>query len=205
MEQRSLFQLLKNGIIDENPIFVQVIAMCPTLAVTTSAVNGFSMGLATTMVITLSCLLISLIRGFIPDRVRLPIFIVVIAGFVTVIEFLMAAFLPELNNSLGLFIPLIAVNCLLFARAESFASKNGPLKSVTDAFGMGLGFTAALFVLGFLREFFGEGSILGATVLHEEFPRTVLLILPPGAFIMLGLLTALLNYIRIRASENKEN
>lgn len=191
-------KILKNGIINENPTFVQVIGMCPTLAVTTSAVNGIGMGLATTAVLTCSNLVISLIRKVVPDQVRIPCYVVVIASFVTIIEFMLKAFLPSLNNALGLFIPLIVVNCIILARAESFASKNGPISSLFDGIGMGLGFTLALSIIGSIREFLGEGSVFGMSVLPEMFPRTIAMILPPGAFFTLGLLIAGFNYLKAR-------
>lgn len=191
-------EVIKNGIIDENPTFVQVIGMCPTLAVTTSAINGIGMGLTTTAVLACSNLFISLIRNFIPDKVRIPSYIVVIAGFVTLVQLLLTAYLPSLNDSLGLFIPLIVVNCIILARAEAYASKNAPLPSFLDGIGMGLGFTIAITVIGAIREILGVGSVFGITVLPEAFPKTILMILPPGAFITLGLLMALMNYYRNR-------
>lgn len=189
-------QILKNGILLDNPSFVQVIGMCPTLAVTTSAKNGIGMGLATTAVLMCSNFIISLIKNFVPDKVRIPSYIIVIASFVTLIQFLLEAYLPSLNQSLGIFIPLIVVNCIILARAEAFASKNDPVSSMFDGIGMGLGFTMALFIIGSIREFLGNGSILGFTLLPEQFPRTVIMILPPGAFITLGFIMAFLNYRR---------
>lgn len=187
-------EIIKNGIIEENPTFVQVIGMCPTLAVTTSAINGIGMGLTTTAVLAFSNLFISLIRNFIPDKVRIPAYVVVIAGFVTLVQLLLTAYLPSLNDSLGLFIPLIVVNCIILARAEAYAAKNAPLPSLLDGIGMGLGFTVALTIIGTIRELLGVGSVFGFTILPEAFPRTILMILPPGAFITLGLLMALINY-----------
>lgn len=189
-------EILKNGIITNNPAFVQVIGMCPTLAVTTSAKNGIGMGLATTAVLVASNFIISLIKKLIPDSVRIPCYIIVIASFVTVIQFILQAFLPSLNQSLGIFIPLIVVNCIILARAEAFASKNNPVASILDGIGMGLGFTVALFIIGAIREFLGNGSIFDYTLLPETFPRTVIMILPPGAFITLGFIMAFLNYNR---------
>ncbi len=191
-------KIFKNGIINENPVFFQVIGMCPTLAVSTSSQNGIGMGLATTAVLACSNLVISLIRKIVPDKVRIPCYIVVIASFVTIIQFLLEGFLPELNNSLGIFIPLIVVNCIILARAESFASKNKPLDSMIDGFSMGIGFTLALTILGSIRELFGAGSIFGITLLPEAFPKAIIMILPPGAFITLGLLMAGLNYLQAR-------
>ncbi len=189
-------QSLKNGILNENPVFVQALGMCPTLAVTTSSINGIGMGLATTAVLVCSNIVISLIRSFIPDKVRIPSFIVVIASFVTIVQLLLQGFLPQLNNALGLFIPLIVVNCLILARAEAFASKNNLAKSFFDGLGMGLGFTVGLFVIGAVREFIGAGTVLGTPILPEAFPKTIIMILPPGAFLTLGLLMALLNHLR---------
>lgn len=194
----SIFKTIKNGIIDENPIFVQVIGMCPTLAVTTSVENGLGMGLATTGVLIASNFVISIIRNFIPDKIRIPAYVVVIATFVTIIQFLLEGFLPALNDSLGVFIPLIVVNCIILARAESFANKNNPIDSLFDGVGMGLGFTIALMAIGGVREFLGAGSILNFTILPESFPKTIIMLLPPGAFFTLGLLMALFNNIKRR-------
>ena len=182
-------KMIKNGIINENPTFVQVIGMCPTLAVTSSAINGIGMGLSTTAVLIFANLFISLLRKVIPDTVRIPCFIVVIATFVTIIEFL-------LNASLGLYIPLIVVNCLILARAEAFASKNGPVASAFDGIGMGLGFTIALGCLGLVREFIGSGTLFDVTVLPEAFPRTLLFVMAPGGFFTLAILMAILNHFR---------
>ena len=178
-------KIIKNGIINENPTFVQVIGMCPTLAVTSSAINGIGMGLSTTAVLIFANLFISLLRKVIPDTVRIPCFIVVIATFVTIIEFLLKAYLPALNASLGLYIPLIVVNCLILARAEAFASKNGPVASAFDGIGMGLGFTIAL-----------GGTLFDVTVLPEAFPRTLLFVMAPGGFFTLAILMAILNHFR---------
>ncbi len=186
---------IKRGLYEENPIFVQAIGMCPTLAVTTSAFNGIGMGLATTAVLVCSNLVISLIRSFIPDKVRIPAFIVVIASFVTIVQFLLQGFLPKLNDSLGLFIPLIVVNCIILARAEAFASKNNLFSSVMDGIGMGLGFTLALLLIGVVRELLGAGSVFGMSI-PEAFPRTIIMILPPGAFLTLGFLMAGLNFLK---------
>ena len=183
-------KIIKNGIINENPTFVQVIGMCPTLAVTSSAINGIGMGLSTTAVLIFANLFISLLRKVI------PCFIVVIATFVTIIEFLLKAYLPALNASLGLYIPLIVVNCLILARAEAFASKNGPVASAFDGIGMGLGFTIALGCLGLVREFIGSGTLFDVTVLPEAFPRTLLFVMAPGGFFTLAILMAILNHFR---------
>lgn len=195
-EKVKASDIIKNGIILDNPIFMQVIGMCPTLAVTTSAKNGIGMGLATTAVLIASNFIISLIKNFVPDKVRIPSYIIVIASFVTLIQFVLEAYLPELNKSLGIFIPLIVVNCIILARAEAFASKNNPIASMLDGVGMGLGFTLALFIIGSVRELLGNGTILGLTILPEFVPRTIIMILPPGAFFTLGFIMALLNYAR---------
>ena len=189
-------KIIKNGIIDENPTFSQVIGMCPTLAVTSSAINGIGMGLSTAAVLICSNLFISLLRKVIPDKVRIPCFIVVIATFVTIIQFLLQAYLPSLNASLGLYIPLIVVNCLILARAEAFASKNSPIDSIFDGIGMGLGFTVALGFLGLVREFIGAGTLFNVAVLPDAFPKTLLFVMAPGAFFTLGCLMALLNYLK---------
>ncbi|KXL54042.1 electron transport complex subunit RnfE [Anaerotignum neopropionicum] len=193
-------KLIKNGLIDENPTFVQVIGMCPTLAVTSSFFNGVGMGLSTTAVLICANLFVSLLRKVIPDKVRIPCFIVVIATFVTIIEFMLKAYLPALNASLGLFIPLIVVNCLILARAEAFASKNGPIASVFDGIGMGLGFTLGLGTLGLVREIIGAGTLFSSLpfeiILPAAFPRTLLFVMAPGAFFTLGCLMAALNYFR---------
>ncbi len=185
-----------NAIVSNNPVFAQAVGMCPALAVTSTAENGMGMGLATTAVLIASNLFISLLRNIIPTKVRIPAYIVVIATFVTLIQFVLEAFLPELNASLGLFIPLIVVNCLILARAESFASKNNPIDSIIDGLSMGLGFTFALTVLGIVREFFGSGSIFNLQLLGDAFPKTTMMILPPGAFLSLGFILALINYLR---------
>ena len=186
-------KLIKNGIIDENPTFMQVIGMCPTLAVTSSAINGIGMGLAATAVLICSNIFVSLLRKIIPDSVRIPCFIVVIATFVTIIEFVLKAYVPSLYASLGLFIPLIVVNCLILARAEAFAAKNGPIASAFDGIGMGLGFTIALGCMGLVREFIGSGTAFGMTVLPEAFPKTLLFVMAPGAFFTLACMMAILN------------
>lgn len=188
-------KIIKNGIIDENPTFVQVIGMCPTLAVTSSAVNGVGMGLSTTAVLICSNFFISLIRKIVPDSVRIPCYIVVIATFVTIVQMVLKAFVPSLNASLGVYIPLIVVNCLILARAEAFASKNGPIASLFDGVGMGLGFTLALGILGACRELLGSGTIFGVGILPESC-TTLLMILPPGAFITLAFLMVIVNLIR---------
>lgn len=189
------FKYLKNGLIDENPTFVQLLGMCPTLAVTTSSQNGMGMGLATTAVLIGSNIAISLLRKVIPDKIRIPAFVVVIATFVTIIDMFMHAYALDLYKSLGLFIPLIVVNCLILGRAEAFASKNSVGASIFDGIGMGLGFTIALTILGSVRELIGAGSIFGFTIIGGAYKPALIMILPPGAFIALGLLIGLVNYI----------
>ena len=190
-------KIIKNGIIDENPTFVQVIGMCPTLAVTSSAINGLGMGVSTAAVLICANVVISLIRNFIPDKVRIPAFVVVIASFVTIVDFILQAYAPSsLYNALGLYIPLIVVNCIILGRAEAFASKNGAVASFFDGVGQGLGFTIALCVLGLVREFIGAGTAFGIQILPTTFPQTLILIMAPGAFFALGMLMALFNYFR---------
>lgn len=194
MKQKPM-SILKNGIFDENPIFRLVLGMCPTLAVTTTAFNGIGMGLAATFVLVGSNAVIALLRNFIPAKVRIPAFIVVIASFVTMVQLLLKAYVPALDRSLGLFIPLIVVNCIILARAESFASKNGVGASLLDGIGMGLGFTVALFLVAALREVFGNGTFFGINLLGESFEPVLMMVLPPGGFITLGLLLGLINKI----------
>jgi electron transport complex protein RnfE len=184
-----------NGLIKENPTFVLLLGMCPTLGTTSSAINGMSMGLATTFVLVCSNVVISLLRNLIPDKVHIPAYIVVIASFVTALQMLMQAFLPDLYATLGLFIPLIVVNCIILGRAEAFAAKHGPGASFFDGLGMGLGFTMALTVLGALRELLGTGSIFGLTVLPAS-TNMLVFVLAPGAFITLGFLIALFNLVK---------
>ena len=189
------FKVLMNGIIKENPTFVLLLGMCPTLGTTSSAMNGMSMGLATMFVLILSNLVISLIKNLIPDMVRIPSFIVVIASFVTLLQMLMQAYLPDIYATLGLFIPLIVVNCIILGRAEAFAAKNGPVASIFDGIGMGLGFTMALTILGAVREILGTGKLFGLTLMPEEYGMLVF-VLAPGAFIALGYLIAIVNKMR---------
>ena len=185
-------KILTNGIIKENPTFVLLLGMCPTLATTTSSINGMSMGLATMFVLICSNIVISLIKNLTPDKVRIPVFVVVIASFVTILQMCLKAYLPEINKSLGLFIPLIVVNCIILGRAEAFACKNGPLASLFDGVGIGLGFTLGLTLLGTVRELLGAGSVFGLPLLPETC-NILLFILPPGAFISLGYLIAIIN------------
>jgi electron transport complex protein RnfE len=182
------------GFFKENAVFVQLLGMCPTLGVTTTAINGLGMGLATTFVLLMSNIVVALVRPFIPDKVRIPAYIVIIATFVTVVDLVMAGYLPNLHEQLGLFIPLIVVNCLVLGRAEAFASKNSLWASILDGLGMGLGFAMALLMLGSLREILGSFSLFGFKFFDAD--GIILFIVPPGAFIGLGLLTALVLYAR---------
>lgn len=188
----SKFGIILNGIIKENPTFVMMLGMCPTLATTTSATNGMMMGLATMVVLIMSNFLISCIRKLTPDMVHIPVYIVVIATLVTIVQFVLAAYAPAVNKSLGLYIPLIVVNCIILGRAESFASKNGPIDSALDGIGIGLGFTIGLTVLGSAREILGNGSIFGFQLLPGDFSMLIF-ILPPGAFLTLGYIIAIIN------------
>ena len=189
------FKVLMNGIIKENPTFVLLLGMCPTLGTTSSALNGMSMGLATTFVLVFSNVVISMIKNLIPDMVRIPAFIVVIASFVTALQMCMQAFVPDIYATLGLFIPLIVVNCIILGRAEAFASKNGVIPSFFDGVGMGLGFTIALTVLGAVREILGTGKIFGLEVWPEDYGM-LMFVLAPGAFIVLGYLIAIVNKLK---------
>jgi len=203
MRENSNFNIFKNGLIDENPTFIQLLGMCPTLAVTTSLVNAIGMGLSATFVLVFSNLVISLLRKFIPDKIRIASYIVVIAAFVSVIEMLLKAYLPAISNALGLFIPLITVNCIILARAESFASKNKPVPSMFDGLGMGLGFTLGLSILGAVREILGAGTLLGFPIFGASFQPALIFILPPGAFLALGVILAIYNMIKDRKGAAK--
>ena len=195
MRRKSNLKIFLNGIFKENPRFVLVMGICPTLATTSSAINGMSMGLATTFVLLGSNVVVSLLKNLIPDKVRIPAFVVVIATFVTVVEMVMEAYVPALFESLGIFIPLIVVNCIVLGRAEAFASKNNLGKSALDGLGMGLGFTFALTLLGLIREFLGTGKAFGITLFNEEYGM-LLFVLAPGAFIALGYLIAVMNKLQ---------
>ena len=188
---------LINGIIKENPTFVLMLGMCPTLAVTTSAINGLGMGLTTMVVLTLSNALISALRKIIPDRVRIPAFIVIIASFVTITQFLLQGFIPTLYDALGIYIPLIVVNCIILGRAESYASKSAVVPSIFDGIGMGLGFTVALTIIGAIRELLGAGEVFGVRVMPAAFEPIRIFIMAPGAFFVLAMLTAGMNKIRL--------
>ena len=194
-KKKSLFGVFMNGVITENPTFRLVLGTCPTIAVTTSASNGIGMGLAATFALVGSNLVISLLRNIIPDKVRIPAFIVVICTFVTMVQMLMQAYFEALYDSLGLFIPLIVVNCIILARAESFASKNPPLASMADGLGMGLGFTISLSIISAVRELIGSGTLLGFPVLGSNYPGVLLFILAPGGYITLGLVMVAFNAV----------
>ena len=185
----SYIDIIKNGIVKENPTFVLLLGMCPTLGTTSSAINGMSMGLATMAVLIFSNFIISCIKNLIPDQVRIPSYIVVIASLVTALQMFMQAYTPEVYKTLGLFIPLIVVNCIILGRAEAFAAKNGPVESIFDGLGIGLGFTIALTLLGGIRELLGTGKLFGATLYSENYGM-LLFVLAPGAFIALGYLIA---------------
>jgi len=203
-EKKSMGKVLFNGIIPENPTFRLVLGTCPTLAVTTSAMNGLGMGAAATFVLICSNLVISLLRNFIPDKVRIPAFIVVICTFVTMVQLLMQAFVPSLYEALGIFIPLIVVNCIILARAEAFASKNGPAASAVDGLGMGVGFTLGLVILGAIRELIGNGSIFGANILGASYEPMLLIVLASGGFLTYGILLGVFNLI-VKKMESKKN
>ena len=199
----NIIKSLKEGIITNNPIFIQLIGMCPTLGVTTNAMNGLAMGLATAAVLVCSNLAISLIKSIVPAEIRIPVFVVVIATFVTAVGMSLAAFLPDLNKSLGLFIPLIVVNCLILGRAEAFASKNTPVSAIFDGVGMGLGFTLALTILGSIREILGAGQLFGKAIMGASFQPSLVFILPPGAFFVLGILVGIINKVSNSKSKQK--
>lgn len=192
---------LLNGLFKENPTFVLMLGMCPTLAVTTSGMNGLGMGLTTTVVLALSNAMISLLRNVIPDKVRIPAFIVVIASFVTVVELLLEGFLPSLYDALGIYIPLIVVNCIILGRAESYASKNPVIPSFFDGLGMGLGFSMALTIIGSIREILGAGEVFGVRVMPASYVPVSIFVLAPGAFFVLACLTAIQNYIKIQGEK----
>ena len=187
-----------NGLIKENPTFVLMLGMCPTLAVTTSAINGAGMGLTTTAVLIMSNFMISLLRKAIPEKVRMPAFIVIVASFVTIVQMVLKAYFFSLNEALGIYIPLIVVNCIILGRAEAYASKNTPLLSICDGIGMGLGFTAGLTIIGMFREILGAGQIFGITILPQAFPRFTIFVMAPGAFFVLAALTAIQNAVKMK-------
>ena len=200
---KTPLERLYNGVIKENPTFVLMLGMCPTLAVTTAAVNGLGMGLSTKVVLALSNLMISLLRRIIPDSVRMPAYIVIVASFVTVVQLLMQAFVGSLYDTLGIYIPLIVVNCIILGRAESYASKNPPIASLFDGIGMGLGFTGALTILGALRELIGNGTVFGLRLIPADFTVPIF-VLAPGAFFVLAALTALQNKLKAPSATNNK-
>lgn len=198
MNGKKILDQLRDGVIMNNPVFVQLLGTCPALATTTSAANALGMGISVIFVLVCSNFFISLLRKFIPNQIRIASYIVIISGFVSMLELIIKAYLPSLSNSLGLFIPLIVVNCIILARAEAFASKNKVLPSIVDGISMGLGFTFALVVLGSIREMIGAGTIFGVEVFGEWFEPAVLFIMPPGAFITLGFVIALVQKLQYK-------
>lgn len=200
---KSYLELIYNGVIKENPSLILMLGMCPTLAVTTSATNGFGMGVSTMAVLVFANLLISLLRKIIPDAVRLPAYIVVVASLVTIVEMITQAYIPAIYDALGLYIPLIVVNCIILGRAEAFASKNGPVASVFDGIGMGLGFTIALVIIGFIREFVGVGTAFGIRVLPESYPGIGIFTKAPGAFLVMAMVIAVMNRMKIQTRANE--
>ena len=195
-KKKSMLSVLFNGLVTENPTFTLMLGMCPTLAITTAGMNGVGMGLATTAVLVCSNLFISLLRNIIPEKVRIPSFIVIIASFVTIVEMVMKAYLPDLFAALGTYISLIVVNCIIFARAEAFAFKNSPALSVADGLGMGLGFTVAITILSCIREALGSGTVFGLQVMPASYQPMAIMLNVPGGFVTLGLLLALVNGIK---------
>lgn len=202
-EKNSLMNLIYDGVIKSNPALVLMLGMCPTLAVTTSASNGFGMGVSTMAVLIVSNMLISLLRKIIPDAVRLPAYIVVVASLVTVVEMITQAYLPGLYSSLGLYIPLIVVNCIILGRAEAFASQNKPIPSIFDGIGMGLGFTLALVAIGTFRELLGAGSVFGFQVMPESFQPIAIFVKAPGAFLVIAIIIAVMNAFSLPTRANE--
>ena len=205
MDLKLLRKTFTNGLLNENPTFRLLLGMCPTLAITTAASRGIGMGLATAFVLVFSNLFISLLRNIISEKIRIPAFVIVIATFVTILDLLMKAFLPALSNSLGLYIPLIVVNCIIFARAESFAFKNPPLLSMADGLGMGLGFTLSLTLLSSVREILGNGTLFDVRVLPASMEPMRLIVSPPGGFLTLGVLLLIVNAIVKYVQKRKQN
>ncbi|MDR1620473.1 MAG: electron transport complex subunit E [Clostridiales bacterium] len=202
-KSKELGSVFLNGIITENPTFRLVLGTCPTMAITTQAMNGIGMGAAATFVLVCSNIVISLLRNFIPDKVRIPAFVVVICTFVTMVQMFMQAFVPALYDALGVFIPLIVVNCIILARAEAFASKNGVLRSAMDGLGMGIGFTLAITIIGTIRELLGNGTVFGANILGTAYEPMLLMILPTGGFLTYGILLGVMNYLTSRHDKKK--
>ncbi len=205
MSQKSIKSVFFNGLITENPTFRLLLGMCPTLAISTAASQGLGMGLATTFVLVFSNLVISLLRNVIPEKVRIPSFVVVIATFVTIVDLLLKAFIPALSESLGLYIPLIVVNCIIFARAEAFAFKAKPVSALADGLGMGLGFTCSITLLASIREIIGSGTFFGMQVMPESYVPMAIVTRPPGGFIMLGLLMLVVNAVFKAVDKRKAN
>ena len=203
--KKHAFSAFINGLIRENPTFVLMLGMCPTLAVTTSVTNGIGMGLSTTAVLICSNVVISLLRKFIPNKIRIASYIVIVAGFVTIVEILLNAYVPTLSQSLGIYIPLIVVNCIILGRAEAFASKNGIAASFFDGLGMGLGFTCSLTLIAAVREILGAGTFAGHSLFGSDFQPISIMILPPGAFLTLGILLAAINGIARKIKNKKAN
>ena len=206
--KNSSMKTFLNGILTENPTFILMLGMCPTLAVTTGVINAIGMGLSTTAVLICSNVVISLLRNFIPNKIRIASYVVIIAGFVTIVQMLLNAYAPALSGSLGIYIPLIVVNCIILGRAEAFASKNSPGIAAVDGLGMGLGFTCSLTLIASVREILGAGSFAGISLFGESFQPASVMILPPGAFLTLGILLAVINSItkaRKKAKEGSEN
>ena len=204
MKANSPAERLYNGIIKENPTFVLVLGMCPTLAVTTAAINGIGMGLTTTVVLAMSNLFISLLRNVIPDKVRMPAYIVVVASFVTVVQLLLQGFIPTLYDALGIYIPLIVVNCIILGRAESYASKNGPVASIFDGIGMGLGFSLSITILAAFRELIGAGTIFGKQIMPASYEPATIFILAPGAFFVLAFLAAARAKLQVKKPKEEQ-
>jgi len=198
----SVGSLIRKGLWDENPVLILLLGMCPTLGVTSSVENGIGMGLATTFVLVMSNLVVSVLRNVIPKKMRIPCFIVIIASFVTIVEMLMQAYTPALFRSLGLFIPLIVVNCIVLGRAEAFASRNGLFHSLVDGLAMGIGFTFALVAMGAVRELLGNGTLLNASILGRHYQPVLIMIMPPGAFLTLGFLLGCMNWINRKLRAN---
>jgi len=201
MENKGLFEEFIKGIYKENPITALFLGLCPTLAVTTSLINGLGMGLAAAFVLLFSNIIVSSVKGIVPRKIRIPIYIVIIATFVTIVELIMAGFIPSLFRALGIYVPLIVVNCIILGRAEAFASKNSLGRSIIDALGMGIGFTVVLSFLGIVREILGDGKLLGHYLFGPEFEPVLLMILPPGAFILIGLILGTINWIEIKKTQ----
>lgn len=201
--QNSYIKTFLNGLLTENPTFVLFLGMCPTLAVTTGVINALGMGLSTMVVLVCSNMVISLLRHFIPDKIRIAGYVVIIAGFVTIVQMLLNAYLPSLSSSLGIYIPLIVVNCIILGRAEAFANKNGVLKSAFDGLGMGLGFTCSLTLIASVREILGAGTFAGISVFGSSYTPASIMILPPGAFLTLGCLLAIINVIAARRKKSQ--